>query len=158
MKLKTINKIFKLLINRSRYRNWKEILADIENKPTRVVLSNGLDIQCPKENSIMRALNRCFFARSYNPKNFTIDSNDIVLDIGANIGVFTLYAASQTSKAVYAFEPVPKSYEYLKKNVATNNLKHVKTYQTAVCDHNLGEGLRDPSINCDMYPVLTSNL
>jgi FkbM family methyltransferase len=36
--------------------------------------------------------------------------SDVVIDVGANIGVFSLYMASH-GKTVYSFEPVPANYE-----------------------------------------------
>jgi len=48
------------------------------------------------------------------------DVNDIFWDIGANIGVFTLYAAKKNIK-VLAFEPSPSNYFLLNKNIELNN-------------------------------------
>jgi len=44
----------------------------------------------------------------------------IVIDIGANIGAFTLYAAKLGAKKVIAVEPEPHNVELLRKNVADN--------------------------------------
>lgn len=44
----------------------------------------------------------------------------IVVDIGANIGAFTLYAAKLGAKKVIAVEPEPHNVELLRKNVAEN--------------------------------------
>lgn len=60
----------------------------------------------------------------------------VYIDAGANIGnhttFFGLFAPSST---VLSFEPNPKVYEYLNKNVQSNNLgKKVKTYNLALGD------------------------
>lgn len=52
-----------------------------------------------------------------------ISSNDIVLDIGANIGAFSLFAAKK-AKQVYAVEPLYS--DILKKNLEMNAIKNVK--------------------------------
>ena len=44
-----------------------------------------------------------------------------MLDIGANQGFFTCYAAHRGAR-VYAFEPNPESYDMLLSNVNTNGL------------------------------------
>lgn len=44
----------------------------------------------------------------------------IVVDIGANIGAFTLYAAALGAKKVIAVEPEPHNVEMLVKNVGAN--------------------------------------
>ena len=56
-----------------------------------------------------------------------LKSGDIVLDIGANIGYHTLIAAEIVGKSgkVYAFEPEPRNFALLKKNVEANNYKNV---------------------------------
>ena len=59
---------------------------------------------------------------------------DVVLDLGANIGYFTLLAARLVGESgrVYAFEPEPMNFEYLKKNIAVNGYKNVLAYQKGV--------------------------
>ncbi len=50
-----------------------------------------------------------------------LDSHDVVLDIGANIGFYSCLAASR-NKHVISFEPLPKNFSYLCKNLWNNNL------------------------------------
>lgn len=61
-----------------------------------------------------------------------------VIDIGANIGYFTLYTARLVGSQgrVIAIEPGPMSYAILTKNVAVNGYKHVKIENVAVADYN----------------------
>jgi FkbM family methyltransferase len=47
----------------------------------------------------------------------------IVIDIGANIGAFTLFAAKMGAKKVIAVEPEPHNIELLRMNIAENK-KH----------------------------------
>ena len=56
-----------------------------------------------------------------------INSGDIVLDIGANSGQYTLLSALMTGDLghVYAFEPTPHKYEELTTHVELNPLKNV---------------------------------
>lgn len=44
-----------------------------------------------------------------------VDENDIVLDIGANFGFFTLYAIDNGASKIYSVEPFPEAYENVKK-------------------------------------------
>lgn len=43
-----------------------------------------------------------------------------VVDAGANIGIFTLYALALGAKKLYAFEPVKETFKMLKGNIALN--------------------------------------
>jgi tRNA G37 N-methylase Trm5 len=54
--------------------------------------------------------------------------NGIVVDIGASIGDFTLFA-SQNAKVVYAFEPDPNYFQYLQKNIVLNKLSNVYSFK-----------------------------
>jgi len=103
-------------------------------KPTRVILKNGLIIQAPEDVSILRSIKRVFLKEKYIPSPIDIERNDVVIDIGANIGVFTAFAATRTQNAVYAFEPFPNAFKFLTANIQTNNFHHVHAYAMAVCD------------------------
>ena len=67
-----------------------------------------------------------------------VREKDIIVDLGANIGYFTLLAARLTGKEgkVYSFEPEPKNYSYLIKNIKLNNYDNVLAMQEAVSDKN----------------------
>jgi len=45
-----------------------------------------------------------------------------VVDAGANIGIFSIYAAMLGAERVYAFEPVLRTYRMLVENIRLNNL------------------------------------
>ena len=64
----------------------------------------------------------------------TLKSGNCVLDIGANVGYFTLLAASLVGPEgrVYAFEPEPGNYEVLLKNLALNGYENVEAIPKAV--------------------------
>lgn len=51
------------------------------------------------------------------------------VDLGANIGYFTLLGARAVAPngKVYSFEPIPSTFRFLEKNVAANNLGRIVT-------------------------------
>ena len=63
-----------------------------------------------------------------------IKKGDVVLDIGANIGYYTLIFAKLVGKEgkVFAFEPDPTNFSLLKKNVEINDYKNVILVKKAV--------------------------
>lgn len=64
----------------------------------------------------------------------TVPDNAIVLDIGANIGLFSAFLVKkQPSATVYAFEPYKKILPILEHNTAAKNVTIVKS---AVTNHN----------------------
>ncbi len=62
-----------------------------------------------------------------------INKDSVVIDIGANIGYYTLLLA-KVCKRVYAIEPDKECFEILKKNIEENNLKNVILINKAVSD------------------------
>lgn len=56
-----------------------------------------------------------------------VESGSVVLDVGANIGVFSLYAAQCGASRVYAVEPSSACYRQLLENISTNHLTGVVT-------------------------------
>lgn len=63
-----------------------------------------------------------------------IREGDVVADIGANAGFFTLLAAKLVGPkgAVYAFEPFPRNLDYLNRHVAANALTNVHVLPVAL--------------------------
>lgn len=65
-----------------------------------------------------------------------IKPGDTVIDVGASIGVHTLLMADLAGKEgrVFAFEPTPKSFELLEKNIKINGFQNVITVRQAASD------------------------
>jgi FkbM family methyltransferase len=63
-----------------------------------------------------------------------VKKGDVVLDIGANIGYYTLLFARQVGETgrVFAFEPDPVNFSLLKRNVQRNGYRNVELIQKAV--------------------------
>ncbi len=61
---------------------------------------------------------------------------DVVVDVGANAGVWTLSAARAVGLGgrVLAFEPVPRVAESLRKTVRVNRLRQVKVFELALAE------------------------
>lgn len=85
----------------------------------------------------LMALTNVWLIEEYNIPNFKIKSNDIIIDVGAHIGLFTLYASQFCSKgSIYSFEPDKENYELLLENVKLNNLQDVRSFNLAVSNSN----------------------
>ena len=65
-----------------------------------------------------------------------LKEGDVVIDLGANIGYYTLMAAEIVGDKgkVYAFEPDPTNFKVLTKNVKSNKYKNVVLINKAVSD------------------------
>jgi FkbM family methyltransferase len=120
-----------------RYENWKNIIQSIKKDKdcNEVILRSGNKISAPENTSCFIGLvEDIFFNNIYTPPGFSIENNDVVVDIGAHVGTFTLFAASKTKNMVYAFEPFAINFEFLNKNIHTNKLNNISTYNNLVSD------------------------
>ena len=64
-----------------------------------------------------------------------IKPGDVVFDIGANIGWYTInILLKRKGTSVYSFEPIESSYQYLKKNLTLNNLNSDNAYNIGFSD------------------------
>ena len=76
---------------------------------------------------------------------------DIFVDIGANIGWYTIMASKLVGSTgkVFAFEASPSIYNVLLSNLAKNNIENVHAFNIAVSDH-LG--------SCHIYKAPVGNI
>jgi methyltransferase, FkbM family len=64
-----------------------------------------------------------------------IRENSTILDIGANIGWYSLKIAKNIDNVeIIAFEPIPKTFKYLKENIDLNHVSNIKTFNYGLSD------------------------
>ena len=62
-------------------------------------------------------------------------AGDVLADVGANVGMYTVWAAKTRAVRVYAFEPESQNFALLNRNIFFNNLSGlVKAYCLAMSD------------------------
>lgn len=64
-----------------------------------------------------------------------VKENDTILDIGANIGIYTILLNKYKNCATYSFEPIKYTFNLLKKNIKVNNV-NAKIYNVGLSDKN----------------------
>lgn len=101
---------------------------------------HGLWLQCPAGEYRVAPLEIMNFG-AYEPQETQlmmslVAGEKVILDIGANIGWFSLLFATQTAgREIHAFEPLPIFYNYLEKNVKLNKFdKFLFIYQFGFSD------------------------
>ena len=85
-------------------------------------LRNGLQFEVRPHTSDRATVNENFIHYPYTHHTaFKIGESDIVVDIGANIGAFTLYAARTAKKGrVASVEPSSENFKQLAHNLKIN--------------------------------------
>ncbi len=85
----------------------------------RVTLPNGLEIAHLNRYETDYVYREIFTDRCYLRHGIRLPANGTVIDIGANIGLFTLFVRSEAPDAtVFAFEPSPAAFRALQANCA----------------------------------------
>lgn len=100
--------------------NWFSFLCDFIGIRSTLQIyhfRNGLSVKTPGGSSGTIVVS--FIKKDYG--NIP-DPDSIVIDIGANIGVYALYASQQKGTRVYAYEPMPDNFALLKENIEMNRL------------------------------------
>lgn len=120
------------------YNNWYTILIDRIKKSVthKVKLRNGITVNGGSHSIVVDLVSETFANKLYNPSNLNIKRGDIVVDIGANIGVYGLYAAQEKAKVVYEIEPLDENIPLIRNNFKNNNFNNYKIINVAVSDFN----------------------
>jgi FkbM family methyltransferase len=103
-------------------------------------LNNGLKFSVRGGTCDRGIIDEIFAYKIYSPAGFEIKEGDIVFDVGAQIGVFSVCAASQKAGRVYSFEPMPENFSLLEKNICINNLHNIEAVPAALAKD---EGQKD---------------
>jgi FkbM family methyltransferase len=71
----------------------------------------------------------------YRMLDLLINDGDVIFDIGANIGYYSLnLALSRRKSLVFAFEPIPETFGLLRRNVSMNAVFNIKINNFALSD------------------------
>lgn len=123
---------------KNKLRTISEIVRDIENWPTAIgmrvwrnryalrmlTFRRGLNVVCRRGTQDWNVIHELLFADGYARALrdlARLPSQPLVLDLGANIGLFSLLAAKAHPQAqIYPFEPGPPNYRLLEMNLLAN--------------------------------------
>lgn len=91
----------------------------------------GKVAEVPSE--LMSAFDEIFLREIYNLNFHQISNDPIILDLGANVGYFSIFLSCKLPRArLIAFEPLHSNFLLLKKHKDLNNLKYLELDERAV--------------------------
>jgi FkbH-like protein/FkbM family methyltransferase len=100
----------------------------------RYVLPNGLEIVHLNQYETDYVYQEIFEDQCYLKHGIQLNDGDTVVDIGANIGLFSLFVMSRCKDPkVFAFEPAPVVFDLLKANCETHG-RNVRAVNAGVSD------------------------
>lgn len=101
-------------------------LLDLKNGFFLFIRSGAVDIT---------TFNAIWLNDIYTPSGFKINKGDVVLDIGAHSGIFSIFAAIKGA-IVYSFEPAPDNIVFLKRNIDLNKKVSIEFFDCAIAAEN----------------------
>ena len=96
--------------------------------------------------------------KSYLKHGIELKKGNTVFDVGANIGMFSLYCCElcENEVDIYAFEPIPEIFQVLQKNVGRFNSDKINIYNFGISNRDrdtvIFDYFRSASGFSTMYP------
>jgi FkbM family methyltransferase len=109
--------------------NFLNLLGVFKDVTDIIVVNQTIKIKCTIKDWVQQLI---YFFGSYiyesNQINFwtnTLSDDEIILDIGANVGYYSLLASIKSNSMIYSFEPNPIIFYRLEENIRLNNSKNI---------------------------------
>jgi len=132
-KIKLFFKIIKIL------KNWYIIpsiyLKLSNNEFETLITRTGIKIKIRTNSTDLMAFTHVWVIKEYSKPRFEINDEDIVIDIGAHIGLFSLFSSQYCKKGkIFSFEPVKENFDLLQENIKINKITNIFILNKAVSD------------------------
>jgi len=133
-------------------------VGSIEIRDDTVIMTSrkyGIKMQCPEGDHRVAPIESLNF-QSYEEKDANmilklVPEYSVVLDVGANMGWYSLLIARHVKGCkIHAFEPIPKTYSFLTKNIELNQA-------TNVAAHHFGFSNQRNDLTFYFYPEGSGN-
>ena len=133
--------------------NWREVLRRAaEGKPvTEIRLRKGITLNARPETALWPHFCDIWYHRTYT-KHCNIPPNSVVVDVGSNVGAFSLFA-SRVARVVFALEPSSSNFSLLASN--TSRSKNIVPLNLA-CSAEDGQAALDLSSDPVSFSLLTN--
>ena len=118
-------------------KNWWQLpILLLGKRPFILQLKNGPQFQVRTLMDVWIIKETCL-DRDYEMHGTPLQNHWTIVDIGAGLGDFTIYAAHQhPNSRVIGLEPFPESYNLLKENLKLNQINHVTAVPLAIGKEN----------------------
>lgn len=111
-----------------------ETVEDAANHLQKLTFPGGFSCYAPPNcREVALIYNEIMVNQEYFQKGLSVLGARCVMDIGANVGIFTMAVKLKAPKAtVYAFEPIPDTFQVLEENMRLLECSDVHLYNVAI--------------------------
>ncbi|WP_298609336.1 FkbM family methyltransferase [uncultured Thiothrix sp.] len=134
------NKFKKACIATKIISNWPLIIVDklgIKKKFYYRIRNTNIKLCCRSKSSDINEAVVIFTGEEYPIKHINLENNAIVIDLGGNIGLFSIYLLHNNplkNIRIITLEPFEKNTLILQENIRINNITQIKIIQKACTD------------------------
>lgn len=115
---------------------WLKYFKKDDDKLHQIRLRNGLTLSANKNAGDLTTLFEIFVNDDYDFESDK-DSKINILDIGANVGYFSLYISKRfPNSSIFSFEPFGDTFKRLRENIDKNRAENIKPLRFAISDFN----------------------
>jgi len=115
-----------------------------------LTLPNGESIYYLDRMTALYVFQEIFVDNIYLQNNIEIKDNNIIFDVGANIGLFSRFISQKASNLrIFTFEPIPEIF-----NVLETNLENI---DATIKNYNIGLGEQEEKIKFFYYPKISAD-
>lgn len=122
-------------------------------------LKNGVTLTAPSTEPLLPIFEEVWVHCRYEQPTCVALADDVIVDIGAHVGVFTVWAATRWPGArIVAVEPSARNAEFLRRNISQNRIERTTVVQACCTDRNgqallriRGESARSTLYSRDNY-------
>ncbi len=119
----------------------------------KMIFPNGLEcyyLSSKEETELI--FSEIFTEQQYISNGIVINEGDYIFDVGANIGLFSLFVSRlQKNVKIYAFEPIEPIFEVLQENIHLHSLHNIFLFNYGLSSENNSEKL------FTFYPNMAGN-
>jgi FkbM family methyltransferase len=99
-------------------RIWRNFLIHQLTENSKVLVRNGLIGVTGNIYTGLLEFEDMMFALHF------LEKDDVFIDVGANVGVYSIMLSAEKQAKSFAFEPIPETFKILETNVKINNLEN----------------------------------
>lgn len=118
----------------------------------KLILPNNLECYYLGKEETEYIYSEVFTEQQYIKNGITLNEGDCIFDVGANIGLFSLFISGlQKQVKIYAFEPIKQIFDVLQANVRLHSLANISLFNYGLSSKNQSDML------FTFYPNMAGN-